>query len=382
MFLAVSITLFYIIFVWLVFFKFKWLKFNIGWGIASFWIGFHLLLVFVVALRFFQPYSVDVRLIRHTIQLVPRLPEPTLLTDVLVEANTQVAKGQPLFRFDDRIYRYRVAEEEAALASAEQNVLILEADVEAAEGALDQAVANLAFAEQQVARYTDLVGEGGARGEQLAQWRTEVTSGLAVLEQAQANLRKAELAYTSEIGGVNTKVAEIEARLAQAEYYLAQTIMYAPEDGFITNLQARPGLVVGDRRIGAIASWIGDADPYLLATFLQQRLNFIEPGQPVEVALDLYPGRIFEGEVRDIWWATGQGQLKPSGDIPNFRFGDPFRHFAVQITVHEVENLRLPIGAHGAVAIYTGQGQAFAPIRRIGIRLYSWANWVFPLDFL
>lgn len=382
MLLALCITVLYVIFCWLVFFKFKLVRFSIGWGIASFWVGLHLILVFVIALRFFQPYSVDARLIRHTIQLVPRLPEPTLLTQVLVEPNAPVKKGQPLFRFDTRIYQARVDEYAANLAAAEQNVRILEVDVEAARASLKQALSRELYAEEQQRRYADLVRKGGARGEQAAYWNDELVTRAAQVEEAEANLLKARLAYESQINGVNTKVAEAEAKLAQAQYYLEQTTIYAPEDGMITNLQARPGLVVGERRIGAIASWIGEHDPYLLATFFQQRFKFIEPGQFVEIALDLYPGQIFKGTVKDVWWASGQGQMKPSGDIPKLRFPHVPGRLAVQITLDSTEDLHLPIGAHGAVAIYTGKGQGFAWIRRISIRIYSWANWVFPLDFL
>jgi hypothetical protein len=80
MFIALAITLFYVILVWFVFFKARWLKFNIVWGVVSFWVGAHLLLIFLISLRFYQPYSLDAYVIRPTIQIVPRLPEPTLLT--------------------------------------------------------------------------------------------------------------------------------------------------------------------------------------------------------------------------------------------------------------------------------------------------------------
>lgn len=382
MLFAISITVLYAIVCWLVFFKFKWLKFSFGWGIISFWVGVHLVLVFVVALRFFQPYSVDARVVRHTIQLVPRLPEPTLLTDVLVEPDTPVKKGNPLFRFDSRLYQYRVAQREAALAAAKQNVLILGADVTAAEQALKQAEAELTFAQEQQRRYQDLAKRGGARAEEAERWTDQVDTRSAQVEAAKANLDKARLAQASEINGVNTSVAQAEAALQEARYYLDQTTLYAPEDGFITNLQARPGLVVGDRRIAAIASWIGSADPYLLATFRQPRLKLVEAGQPVEIALDLYPGQIFAGTVTAIWWATGQGQYTPTGTVPTFIAPKPRGRFAVKIAVDGLSALNLPMGAHGAVAIYTGQGQGFAVLRRIGIRLYSWANWIIPLDFL
>ena len=382
MFLALCITVLYIIFCWLVFFKFRVIRFNFAWGIVSFWVGFHLILIFVIALRFFQPFSADAHLVRHTIQLVPRLPQPTLLTEVLVEPNTHVEKGQPLFKFDARIYRDKVEEMTAKLAAAQQNVLILEVDVQAAQASVKQAMARQRYADEQQRRYADLVSKGGARAEQLSYWTDELDSRTAEVQKAEAHLRKAELALDSQVDGVNTTVVEAEAKLNQAKYYLEQTTIYAPEDGTVTNLQARPGLVVGDRRIGAIASWIAADGPYMLATFMQQRLKFVELGQPVEVALDMYPGQIFKGTVKEIWWASGQGQMKPSGDIPKFRFPHVPGRFAVQVTLDDMDALSLPLGSHGAVAIYTGQGESFNWLRRIGIRIYTWANWVIPLDFL
>ena len=122
MFIALAITLFYIIFVWLVFFKFRLLKFSILWGILSFWVGAHLLLIFLVALRFYQPFTLDAHVVRNTIQIIPRLTAPTVLTKVLVEPNTLVRKGEPLYSFDQTIYQLKVSEDEAQLAAAKQNV--------------------------------------------------------------------------------------------------------------------------------------------------------------------------------------------------------------------------------------------------------------------
>jgi len=65
-----------------------------------------------------------------------------------------------------------------------------------------------------------------------------------------------------------------------------------------------------------IAALIADADRYLLATFYQENLKWVQPGQPVEVSLDLYPGQIFAGKVDSIWRANGIGQYLPSDEIP------------------------------------------------------------------
>src|SRR5258708_3645875 len=88
-----------------------------------------LFLIFLIGLRFVTPYSTDAKVIQHTIQLIPRLPEPTLVTAVLVEPNVPVKKGQPLFQFDRRPYEYKVNAVEAQLAAARQHVLELKAQL-------------------------------------------------------------------------------------------------------------------------------------------------------------------------------------------------------------------------------------------------------------
>ncbi len=380
MLVAVGITLFYIIFVWFIFFKAQWLKFNIVWGIISFWVGAHLLLIFLVALRFFQPFSVDSHVVRSTIQIVPKLTQPTILTEVLVEPNTQVTKGDPLYRFDDTVFSLAVNNAEAQLVAAQQNAKILEQDVIAATEAIERANAQLAYAMTQKARYENLVPAGGARQDELDRWDEQVTEDQAQVKQAEANLKKAQLAVESQIDGVNTGILQAEAQLAEAEYFLNNTTIYAPEDGMIVSQQARPGLVVGDVRLGAIASFVTKDDPYILATFRQQNLKFVAPGQSVEIALDLYPGEILTGKVEAIWWATRQGQYLPSGRLPGFEVPKLPGRIAVQITVDLPEGHELPAGGHAAVAIYTGQGKSFEFLRRINIRLYSFANFIRPLD--
>ena len=380
MFIALAITLIYIVAIWFVFFKAKLMKFNIYWGVASVWVGGHLLLIFLVALRFFQPMSIDSHVIRSTIQIVPKLTQPTILTDVFVTPNQPVQEGDPLYQFDDTIFQLERDAAAAQLAVAEQNVKIMEQDLIAASESVERANAKLAYAKSQQARYEKLVPQGGARQDDLERWIEQVAEDEAGKKQAEANQKKAQLALDANVDDVNPGVAQATAQLAEAEYFLKNTTIYAPEDGMIVSQQARPGLVVGDLRLGAIASFVTKDDPYILASFRQQNLKFVEPGQPVEIALDLYPGEILTGEVETVWWATRQGQYLPSGQLPNFVLPKPPGHFAVQIKVDVPKDRHLPAGGHAAVAIYTGQGTSFEFLRRISIRLYAFANFIRPLD--
>jgi multidrug resistance efflux pump len=99
---AIFIWVLFSIVFWLVFFKFKWLKLSPGWGIISAFFVLHVLLVFVIGLRFVTPYATNGTVVQHTIQIIPRLPEPTLVTAVLVEENVPVKKRQPLFQLSSR----------------------------------------------------------------------------------------------------------------------------------------------------------------------------------------------------------------------------------------------------------------------------------------
>ena len=117
---------------WLVFFRFKLIRLTPGWGVIFGFFVVHLMLVFVIGLRFVTPNSANATVVQRTIQLVPRLPEPTLVEEVLVEEDAAVKKGQPLFQFDRRPYQYKVDQISAQLAAAKQNVNVLKADVDAA----------------------------------------------------------------------------------------------------------------------------------------------------------------------------------------------------------------------------------------------------------
>ena len=93
MMFAFLITFLFGLVVWLVFFKFKWLKFTKAWAVIVLFFVAHLFLTFIVGLRFITPYSTNLKVVQHTIQLVPRLPEPTLVTAVLVAARCSGEEG-------------------------------------------------------------------------------------------------------------------------------------------------------------------------------------------------------------------------------------------------------------------------------------------------
>ena len=161
--------------------------------------------------------------------------------------------------------------------------------------------------------------------------------------------------------------------------------MVAPEDGRVINLQVRPGMVAGDWRIGAIASFICDDGRYLLANFNQESLKYVTNGQPVEVALNMYPGQIFPAKVEAVWKASGTASFCRAAHCQIFEPEPPEKpqgQYAVKIVFDDPDQSKFTIGAQGAAAIYTGgMHGGWAAMRRIGIRSYSWLNWLYPIPF-
>jgi multidrug resistance efflux pump len=340
--------------VWLVFFELKLLKFSITWGVVCVLFGIHIMLIFVIGLRFSTPYSTDARVIQHTIQLIPRLPDPTIVTAVLVKPDVPVKKGQPLFQFDRRPYEYKVQQLEAEIAAGQermtaaeskieqsqaglvastQNALILKSDEEVSAANLDKSRSEAAYAEFQYQLYSGLADQGAGPKEESEKWSAQVKVEEAGVKAAEAEAERSRLKYESQMNGVNTGVIQsiaelkeekaaaketeatvtgLKAQLDEARYYLENTTMLAPDDGHIVNLQVVPGMVSGIVRFGAIASFIVDRDRYVLANFYQEHLKYVKIGQPVEVALNRYPGQIFNGTVDSVWWANGEGQLLPT----------------------------------------------------------------------
>ena len=385
MLLALGMLFGFLVFLWLVFFKFKWLKFSVAWALVSAFFILHVLLIFLIGLRFMTPASNNAKVVQHTIQLLPRLTEPTLVTAVLVGPDQPVKKGQPLFQFDRRPYEYKVQQLEAQLAQAKQNVHILKADIDVASQKLAKARSETVFAKYQQNLASSLAAKGAGPEEDAQRWDAQFKVNEAAVKETAAELDRAKLRYESEINGVNTSVAEAEAELAQARYYLDNTTLVAPEDGRIVNLQVRPGMVAGDYRVGAIASFICDDGRYLLAAYFQEVLKYMTNGQPVEVALELYPGQIFRGKVQSIWKASGEGQYLPSGTLPVFHPEPPKLPqgcFAVAILFDDPDQSKFPIGAQGVAAVYTkGMHGPWAALRRISIRITSWMNWLYPMPF-
>jgi multidrug resistance efflux pump len=109
----------------------------------------------------------------------------------------------------------------------------------------------------------------------------------AQLGAAKAAQQSAKLALDSEIGGVNTTVAQLQAQLDNAEWELSQTDVRAPADGYVTVV----ALTIGDRALQARSamSFIVEKEITLVGMFSQNGFQTIKEGAPVDIVFDNAP---------------------------------------------------------------------------------------------
>jgi membrane fusion protein (multidrug efflux system) len=250
------------------------------------------------------------------------------LREVLAGDNERVHGGQVLARIDDRDYRVAldqaradVAAAEAAIASKQAQLEVQQAVINAARATLDVDTASATFAKQENKRYTDLAatGYGSVQNAQSAQSRD--AGALAAIERDKANLASAlkQVALlNAEISQAIAAAARTNALQRQAELNLSYTTIVAPIDGVVGNRTLRAGQYV---QAGTqLMSLVPASGAYVIANFKETQLTNVQAGQPVDIDVDMFPGKPVHGHVDSLAPASGQefALLPPDNATGNF----------------------------------------------------------------
>ena len=277
------------------------------------------------------------------------------LSEVLVGDNERVAAGQILARIDDRDFKVAldqakadVAAAEAAVTSKRAQLDVQQAVIAAAKATIEVDTASQTFAGQENKRYTDLAatGYGSVQNAQAAQSRN--ASAQAAILRDTANLASAQKQVEllkAEIAQATAAAARASALQRQAELNLGYTTITAPIDGIVGNRTLRPGQFV---QAGTqLMSLVPAAGAYVVANYKETQLTAVRKGQPVDVAVDMFPGQVVHGHVDSLAPASGQefALLPPDKRHRQFHQGgsahpgeDRARHYPDRIAPRHVSD--------------------------------------------
>jgi multidrug resistance efflux pump len=313
--MEILITIAYIFLVRLVFFDYRWIPWNLATGIMVFGLYAGAALTEIVLLGQYAPYSGKVFIERPVVQMATYLGGQ--VKEIYVKPNEPIAKGSPLYKMDPAPTQAR----------------------------LDEAQANSKKALQALKDTQQLVARQVMAAEAL-------------------------------------KMVQDDADAAQAEvdkyqFQLEQTVAYAPADGYVINMQLRPGQFA--RLKAPVMSFVSSEEAWLVMAIRQEGSQYIEPGLEVEFALTMYPGEVFTAQVTALIHGAGEAQLSLGGLIPPVASIKEIERFAVKVLLDE-DQLGKPMifGASGLAAINTGRGaDVFWLLRRIEIQSESLLNYIY-----
>src|SRR5213593_2700546 len=341
----------YAFFAWLVFFKFKWLPWNFTSQVITITLPIVGLMVLFLLLNIAAPATNDVRAMNYVIPIVPRITGQ--VTEVPIQPNRPIKKGDVLFKIDPVPF-------EAAVKAAEATLRGLKDQLNNATAKKAALTPRIDLAKKRVEQFTALAASGAGKR--------------ADLEQAQSDLGNLEsefLAADATESQAKAQISKSEADLINAKFDLEGTTYLAPANGRVANLALRPGVRAMQFAAFPVMSFIEEDDPWLLAFFRQNELRYVEAGDEAEIYMMQYPGRIIKCVVDSILWATAQGQMPISGNLPNTQpISAPEQRIAVRLLLAPNDrDTFLAAGARGGGAIYTNHGKMIHIVRKVFVRI-------------
>ena len=376
--------------VWLIFFKYRLLPWNTISQVIVITIPVIGLTLLILLLNIVAPSSADVRVINYVVTVNARVNG--LVTEVPVEPNRPLHKGDVLFKLDPTPFELEVNALEAQLEQLEVQLITagattkgLSEQLRNARGAKASIASQLKLARvrEDQTRQLAATGAGSAYDHEQAQMnvanlQAQLDAATATESQARQKLgAKTDSGDQDEIASAKAQIARAEAQLKDAQWRLDQTIYRAPTSGTVVALSLRPGAMAVPLPLTPAMTFVED-DQWIMMIFKQNEVRKIKPGQEAEIAMKMYPGRVIKCKVDSIMWATAQGQL-PIGGV-NTASGVapvPPNSLAVRLLKDRKDtDLFLASGAQGGGAIYTDSGAPIHILRKIILRVGTKLDWL------
>jgi multidrug resistance efflux pump len=380
----------YSFFVWLIFFKYKWLPWNTVSQVIVITIPVVGIAALIFILNIVAPSSADVRVINYVVAINARVNG--LVTDVPIEPNRPIRKGEILFKLDPTPYQLEVDALEAQLLTLDVQLITANANqrglgqqLRSARSTKDAVASKLKLARTREGQLQELAKTGAGSQFDYEQAQNDVLNLEAQLDSAAATesqireklSAKTESGEMDEIAAVKAQIARAEAQLADAKWQLDQTVYRAPTNGTVISLALRPGAMAVPLPLTPAMTFVED-EQWIMAIYKQNEVRKIKPGQEAEIAMKMYPGRIIKCKVDSIMWATSQGQLPIGGASTSAGIAPiPPNSLAVRLLKDRYDtDLFLASGAQGAGAVYTDSGQAVHIVRKIILRVGTKIDWL------
>src|SRR3954468_93142 len=294
----------YATFIWLIFFKFKWLPWTFVSQVIVITIPIIGLTLLILLLNIVAPSSHEVMVINYVVPINP--PVRGLVVEVPIQPNRPIKKGDVLFKIDPVPFQIAVTNYEAQinqlrvqLITAQSNTRNLQEQLKGATGQKEAIESKLKLARMRMQQFKELSDTGAGNKFDYEQAQSDVQNAEAQLASTLATEAQAREKLTAktpegeqdEIANVKAQIQRAQAQLANAQWELSQTTYFAPTNGTVVALTLRPGAIAVPLPLVPAMNFI-EEEQSILAIYKQNEVRQIKPGQEAEFAFKMYPGRI------------------------------------------------------------------------------------------
>ena len=285
-----------------------------------------------------KPYTENAYIRGHVTTLAPQLSG--YIEAVHVQDFQEVKAGTLIAQIEDASYRHKLDQALAALDSAKASLLIAEQGVaqaraseSAAKATLAASQAALAVGQSKSERSHALSAKGVTAQSDLDTVDLALRQNEANVQQAQAQLdvqREAIATAVAQISARQADIAKAEAAVEIARIDLANTKIYAPEDGRLGQVAARIGQYVTPGT--ALVSHVSNG-MWVVANFKETELKGLNVGAPMRFTVDALGGQAFSGKIEGFSPATASEFNVLSGSNATGNFTKIAQRLPVRISI-------------------------------------------------
>ena len=220
------------------------------------------------------------------------------IKDLYVDFNSPVKKGQILARIDPETFELKVRQAEADLDAARTSLLARRGDVAAAQSQVLRAKLTAADGKRDADRKKMLVAKGFISDAELEKAVFVEQGAAEAVRTTEAQQRAAEAG----VANAEATVKQREAALATARVDLARTSIVAPVDGVVISRQIDAGqTVAASFNTPQLFSIAQDLSQMQVDVAIDESdISRIRVGQRATYTVDAFPGRTFNGTVKQI----------------------------------------------------------------------------------
>ena len=239
----------------------------------------------------YTPYTDQARVTGHIIPVVPRVAGNVVIVNVGV--NTRVGRATyccrsipPTTSLPSNRLRHACNRLPRNWAAASRNSPWLQASLSQAITQRDYVIAQAQRVFELEKRGVLPVTDGDKARAEIENPKPTSTAPGRVCEQVQQRI--------GDQSEDNAYLQEALAAVEDARLDLARTELRAPSNGAVTSVNVAVGNYANTGQ--AIMTFVSAEDVWIEAYMRENSLGNVEPGNPVEIALDSAPGRIFQGK--------------------------------------------------------------------------------------